>query len=101
MDSTPPARRTGRDPLDERSEILGGCDRSRPAARDDRPADPSGLWLLAEATEERGELGCVEGREEVRSGDAPRRVEAHVERSACPDPEPAIGIGELEARQPE
>src|SRR5215212_10973839 len=99
MDSAPPARRAGRDALDERSELLGGCDRSGPAARDDRPADPSGLRLLAEAAEECRELGRVEEREEVGSGDAPRRVEPHVEWSARPDPEPAIGIGELEARQ--
>jgi hypothetical protein len=64
-------------------------------------AIPAGVRLLAEVPEQRGQLVRVERREQLRGRDAAARVEAHVERAAGPDAEAAVGIGQLEARQPQ
>src|SRR4029078_2474049 len=70
MNPAAPTRRTRRDALDERGELLRGRDGRGSPARDDRPADPGGLWLLAEAAEQRRKLGSVEGRKQLGSGNA-------------------------------
>ena len=89
------------DPLDERGELLGGGDRGDPPRIDDGAGDARRLGLLAVAAEERGQLGRVERREELGGRDAAGRVEAHVERTAGPEAEAAIAVGQLVARQAE
>ena len=95
------ARIGRRDLLDQGGKSLGRVDRRGPARVDDRPGDPRRLRLLAVATEERGQLGGVERRQQGRGGDAAAGVEAHVERPAGAEPEPAVGVGQLVAGKPE
>ena len=91
----------GSDPFDERGELLGRGDRRDPAGVDDGPGDARCLGLLAVAPEERGQLGGVERGEQLGGRHAAAGVEAHVERAAGPEAEPALAVGELEARQAE
>jgi hypothetical protein len=88
-------------PGDERRELLGRLDGMRPAVRDDRLRDAAGLGLLAEATQEGRELALVEGGQQLAGRDAAAGVEAHVQRAAGPEAEPALAVGQLEARQAE
>jgi hypothetical protein len=85
------------DALDEHGELLGGLDRRLAPRVDDGPRDASRLRLLAVAAEQGSQLVRVEGGQQLRCGNAPARVEAHVERTAGPEPEPALCVGELEA----
>ena len=72
-----------------------------PPGVDDGAGDAWRLRLLAVASKERGQLGGIERGEQFRGGNAAARVEAHVERTAGPEAEASLAIGQLEARQPE
>src|SRR3954447_11298195 len=98
---TPKTRVRRRDSLDQCGELLGGRDRRDAAGIDDRPCDARRLGLLAIAPEEGGQLGRVERGEQVGGGNAPRRIEAHVEWAARPEAEATLAIRQLIARQPE
>src|SRR6476646_69068 len=101
VDPATDPRVAGGDALDERRQGLGGGDRLGLPLGDDRPGGPRRLLLLAIAPEERGELGGVECREQLRGGHAARGVEAHVERAAGPEAEAPLAVRQLEAREPE
>jgi hypothetical protein len=88
-------------PLNQRCELLGRVHRRMAPSLHDRPRDPSGERLLAMAAEEHRKFACFHRREQVGRGTASGYVEAHVETSAGPEPEAALHIGQLVARQTE
>ena len=101
VDSPAAARPRRGDALDELGELLGRLDRRLAPGRHDRSRDAWRERLLTEAPKQRGQLGGVERREQLRGRHAARGVEAHVERARAPEAESALRVGQLETRQAE
>ena len=97
----PPGLRCGHRALDESGQLFGRLDRRMDTGFHDVARDAAGERLLAVLAEERRQFPGIEGGQEIGRGNADRRVETHVEPTAGPEPETALGVGQLETRQTE